>query len=222
MADNVDAGEALTERAVNDSTAPEPEGSIVADEGSRDGDMALADTAVDAEGDTEAPASPRRRFSRLAAAGALGLLMFLAASGLAGWLGYRVYLNHQQSQRDALYVAVARQGAINLTTIDFTRADADVQRILDSATGTFYDDFAQRSQPFIAAVKEAKSKSEGTVAEASIESEEAGHAQVLVAVTVKTSTGAGAQTAPPRSWRMRIGVEHNGNSAKVANVEFVA
>ena len=37
----------------------------------------------------------------------------------------------------------ARQGALNLTTISYTEADADVQRILDSATGTFLRRFSE-------------------------------------------------------------------------------
>ena len=55
----------------------------------------------------------------------------------------------RNSNSAKLFVQVARQGALNLTTIDCQSADADVQRILDSATGTFYDDFSKRSQPFI-------------------------------------------------------------------------
>lgn len=45
-------------------------------------------------------------------------------------------------------------------------------------------------------------------------------AQVLVAVTVKTSN-AGGQDQQPRAFRMRISVEKIGDEAKVSNVEFV-
>jgi Mce-associated membrane protein len=117
---------------------------------------------------------------------------------------------------------VGRQGALNLTTIDFQHADSDVQRILDSATGTFYDDFQKRAQPFVEVVKQAQSKSVGTIAEAGLEPQSitANGAQVLVAVTVKTSN-AGAPEQAPRAWRMRITVQKVGDDAKVANVEFV-
>ena len=46
-------------------------------------------------------------------------------------------------------------------------------------------------------------------------------AQVLVAVTVKTSN-AGAAEQEPRAWRMKITVQKVGDEAKVANVRFVA
>ncbi len=62
-------------------------------------------------------------------------------AGLAGWLGYRAYEKHEaQAQRD-LFVQIARQGAVNLTTINYTEVDADVQRIIDLSTGAFRDDF---------------------------------------------------------------------------------
>jgi Mce-associated membrane protein len=165
-----------------------------------------------------AAARARRSPTRLAAA--LGLIMCVALAGLVGWLGVQAYQSHQRDQQRALFVQIARQGAVNLTTIDYTHADADVQRILDSATGTFYDDFAKRSQPFIDVVKQAKSTSQGTVTESGLESTERDTAQVLVAVTVDTSN-AGAQEQQPRAWRMRISVQRLGDEAKVSNVEFV-
>jgi Mce-associated membrane protein len=70
-------------------------------------------------------------------------------------------------------------------------------------------------------VKQAKSTSVGTITEAGLESEESGHARVLVAVAVKTSN-AGAPEQDPRTWRMRITVQKDGDQAKVSNVEFVA
>jgi Mce-associated membrane protein len=91
---------------------------------------------------------------------------------------------------------------------------------LDSATGRFKDDFQQRSQPFIDVVKKAQSKSQGTITEAALESMTGDHAQVLVAVSVKTSA-AGAEEQHPRSWRMRISLQKTGTSAKVSDVQFV-
>ena len=110
--------------------------------------------------------------------------------------------------------------ALNLTTIDHHQVDGDVQRILDSATGTFYDDFQKRAQPFIDVVKQAQSKSVGTISEAGLESESDDEAQVLVAVTVKTSN-AGAPEQEPRAWRMRLSVQKVGEEAKISNVDFV-
>jgi Mce-associated membrane protein len=117
-------------------------------------------------------------------------------------------------------VQVARQTAVNLTTINYAEVDSDIKRILESATGSFYDDFQKRSQPFVDVVKQVQSKSEGTVAEAALLSEAKDQAQVLVAVAVKTTIAA-APEQEPRRWRMRISVQKTGDSAKVSNVEFV-
>ncbi|MCV7401187.1 mammalian cell entry protein [Mycobacterium fragae] len=150
----------------------------------------------------------------------LGIAILVALAGVGGWLGYRVHQDRAAQAQRNLYVQVARQAAVNLTTINYTEVETDIKRILDSATGTFHDDFQNRSQPFVDVVKKVQSKSEGTVAEAGVLSENGDHAQVLVAVSVKTSIAA-APEQEPRRWRLRISVEKAGDSAKISNVEFV-
>jgi Mce-associated membrane protein len=180
-----------------------------------------ADEADDDDrSDDEEPAEAKPPMSVVRLATIAGLVLVVALAALTGWLGFRAYESHKADQQRKLFVQVGRQGALNLTTIDWQHADADVQRILDSATGTFYDDFQKRSQPFIEVVKQAQSKSVGTIAEAGLESDSNNEAQVLVAVTVKTAN-AGAPEQQPRAWRMRITVEKVGDEAKVSNVEFV-
>jgi Mce-associated membrane protein len=155
---------------------------------------------------------------RLAAV--LGLMSVVVLTGTVGWLGMRAYQSHQAQVQRNFFLQTGRQAAVNLTTIDYNEAEADVQRILNSATGTFYDDFQRRSPAFVNVVQQARSKSAGTVTAAGIESEQGDHARVLVAVTVRSSNAAAADE-PPRAWRMRIDVQRVGESAKVSNVEFV-
>jgi Mce-associated membrane protein len=184
-------------------------------------DEASDEADVDDAADYDEEAAPAKaRMSHLRLATIVGLVLVVALAGLTGWLGFRTYQSHQADEQRKLFLQVGRQGALNLTTIDWQQADANVQRILDSATGTFYDDFQKRSQPFVEVVKQAQSKSVGTISEAGLESESDNGAQVLVAVTVKTSN-AGAPEQAPRSWRMRISVQKVGDEAKVSNVEFV-
>lgn len=161
----------------------------------------------------------RRRLSRVGTALVASAVIVAALAGLSGWLGYRAYQKHEAQARQNLYVATARQGAVNLTTINYTQVDADVQRILDLATGAFRDDFEQRAKPFEEVVKAAQSKSEGTVTDAGLESQRGDSAQVLVAVAVKSRTAGGEEA--PREWRMRIEVRSVGDDAKVSNVVFV-
>jgi Mce-associated membrane protein len=149
-----------------------------------------------------------------------GLMIVVILGGLTGWLGYRAHAAEEAAQQRQAFLQAGRQAAINLTTVDYAHVDADVARILDSATGTFYDDFRQRSQPFIDVVKKTQSTSVGTIAEAGLESVGGNEAQVLVAVQVKTSVG-GAPAEEKKGWRMRINVQKTGGGVKVSNVAFV-
>jgi Mce-associated membrane protein len=222
--------DAAPDGELSETTAAEPESGAIEETGDATDKVAeTAETAETSEADAaeddaaeddgdEEPAKPRLSHSMLATIA--GLVLVLALGGLTGWLGFRAYDSYKADEQRKLFLQVGRQGALNLTSIDFQQADADVQRILDSATGTFYDDFQERAQPFIQVVKQAQSKSVGTVSEAGLVSDSENEADVLVAVTVKTSN-AGAPEQEPRAWRMRISVQKVGDEAKVSNVEFV-
>jgi Mce-associated membrane protein len=191
------------------------------------GDVETSDSDSDPEGldaigedDDARPVQRRISMSPVRLATLVGLVAALALGGVVGWLGFRTYQLRQDQEQRELFVRVGRQGAVNLTTIDWQNVDHDIQRILDSATGPFYDDFLKRSQPFIDVVKKVQSKSVGTVTEAGLESVSRNEARVLVAVSVKTSN-LGAEDQPPRAWRMRIDVQKIGDGAKVSNVLFV-
>jgi Mce-associated membrane protein len=150
-----------------------------------------------------------------------GTVVALVLAALVGWLGFGAYHSHTAEQQRALFIQAGRQGALNLTTIDWQHPDSDVQRIVDSATGTFRDEFSERRQPFIEVVKKARSKSVGTITEAGLESQSGDEAQLMVAVSVKT-VSLGAAEQPPRGWRIRISVMKVGNEVKISNVRFVS
>jgi Mce-associated membrane protein len=169
---------------------------------------------------TTAETSSKTVMSTVRFATLIGLVTIVGLAGLAGWLGYRTHASRQAQDQRNLFLQVGRQGALNLTTIDWQHADTDIRRILDGATGTFYDDFAKRSQPFVDVIKQTKSTTVGTITEAGLESDGPRAAQVLVTVNVKTSNAV-ASEQDPRYWRMRISVQEVGDQAKVSNVEFV-
>ena len=207
MADDADAAGAQ----LGGSTALDESSSL---------DEANTAEAGGAQGDDESapPAEPRPQ--RLALSLTAAVLIVAAVGIVAGCLGFRSLQSHQRAQQREVLLQAARQGALNLTTISYTEVDADIKRILDSATGTFYEDLQKRSQPFTEVVKQARSKSQGTVTQAGLESVQGDSAQALVAVAVTTSN-AGAPDQQPRAWRMRISVQKVGDTAKVSNVEFV-
>jgi Mce-associated membrane protein len=207
--------------AEHDSAAAqaEPVAGESVDESAEDAEDFDAEEA-DATGQSTKNPLPQR-FSGTLTPVTVGLVIIVALAGLAGWLGYRVHQDREVQAQRNLYVQVARQTAINLTTIDYAEVDADIKRVLDSATGAFHDEFQNRSKPFVEVVKKVQSKSEGTIAEAGLLTYTKDQAQVLVAVAVKTSMAAAPPDQEPRRWRMRLTVDKTGDSAKVSNVEFV-
>lgn len=185
-----------------------------------DEESGIAKCGTDDRATDVAKTSARQMPSDTGALIALGFVIVAVLAGVAGWLGYSAYQDREAQAQRNLYVQVARQEAVNLTTINYTQVESDIKRILESATGTFLDDFQKRSQPFVDVIKKVQSKSEGTVAEAALTSKTDDEAQVLVAVSVKTSIAA-APEQEPRRWRLRITVQKTSDSAKVSNVEFV-
>jgi Mce-associated membrane protein len=195
-----------------DAVADDADDDVPAEDDVADGDVADEDVADEAQ--------PREPMSRVRLAMIAGLILVVAMGGLAGWSGYKFYESRQEQAQRQLFLQVGRQGATNLTSIDWEHSREDVQRVLDSATGPFYDQFQTRAQAFSEVVKQAKSKSVGTVNAAAIESASDDEAIVLVAVTVNSSN-AGAPEQQPRNWRMKLTVQKDGDQAKVSNVDFV-
>jgi Mce-associated membrane protein len=196
---------------------PEPDADVDADS-TEDSTEDLDDTADHAAAAPDSP--PRKHASSVRRAALFGLVVIVALSALVGRLGFRDHQSHQRQTEQGQFLQAARQGAVNLTTIDWHHADADVHRIMDGATGDFYNEFSNRAQPFIEVVKQAQSTSVGTVTDAGLESQTPDAAQALVAVSVTTSTPGAAQQ-DPRTWRMRIAVQKVDDQIKVSNVEFV-
>ena len=126
----------------------------------------------------------------------------------------------ERAQRAANFVAGARQGIINMTSLDFNRAKEDVQRVIDSSTGSFRDDFAQRAKDFTSVVEQSKVVTQGTVSSAALESMDEHSASVLILATSKITNAAGAKDEP-RIFRLRVTVTEDGGQYKMSKVDFV-
>lgn len=170
----------------------------------------------------ERPSWWRRRIagSPVQLALTVGLVAILALSVLCACLGHNAYQQHQQELDRNAFLAAGRQGALDLTSVDYTRVEADVQRVLAASTGAFLEDFQRRSPPFIQEVLRTKTKAVASVAEAGLESADSNHAKVLVAVKV-TSTRDGSPDQRVKGWRMRIFVVRADGDIKISNVEMI-
>jgi Mce-associated membrane protein len=178
------------------------------------GNAENADAAVDVAVMPAKRSAPPERIALLA-----GLIIGAVLAGLVGWLGARAYeADSIQAQRN-LFVQAARQCAVNLSTVDYEHADADAQRILDSATGKFYDNFSHRRQSYIEDAKRERSKLVGTVFETGLQSQTGDVGRVLVAVAVRSSDP-GQADQEPALWRMQITVQKTGNVGKISDVAW--
>jgi Mce-associated membrane protein len=174
-----------------------------------------------------APASRRERLRNSVGVPKLSTIAKVAAMLLiCGFIGISTYFVWQhddaedRQQKAAAFIAGAKQGVVNMTSLDFKKAKDDVQRVIDSSTGEFRDDFQQRAADFTKVVEQSKVVTEGTVNAAAVETMDGHSAQVLVSATSRVTNSAGAKDEP-RSWRLRVTVTEEDGQYKMSKVEFV-
>lgn len=197
-------------------------------------DTTVADAAADADadaddevpitqewlgGDSRGPIRTRVRPVRLAAATAT-LLVVAALLTATGWMAYQHHRTTRERHRTAEFEAAARQGVINMTSMDYRNAQSDFQRFLDSATGSLREDLQHQTNDFISTLQQAQVITEGTVTATAVESVTDDSAIVLVAAKETVQNTAGADQ-PPRSFRFSVTMARDGDRIKMEKVEFV-
>ncbi|HEX5253139.1 MAG TPA: hypothetical protein VFW69_04565 [Mycobacterium sp.] len=194
-------------------------------------DTVDASEAAEAEPDEEAtgdagsskPARSRRRLRLPSWSVAWKAAVIVLICAFVAASGYMVWQRHEtteRKQRAANFIAGARQGVINLTSMDFNKAKEDVQRVIDSSTGPFHDDFQARAKDFTTVVEQSKVVTQGTVNAAAVQTINGDFALVLVAATSHITNAAGAKDEP-RNWRLKVTVKDDGGQYKMSNVEFI-
>lgn len=183
------------------------------------------DTAPEppAEPAVESTEAPRRRRLRSAVSTATAVAAVVVICALLAGSGYMVWYHHNavaQRQRAAAFAAAARQGVINMLSMDFTKAKEDVQRVIDSSTGEFRDDFEKRAGDFTSVVEQSKVVTEGAVSATAVQSMTKDSAVVLVLGDERVTNAAGAKDEP-RAFRLRVSVARDGDQIKLSKVEFV-
>jgi Mce-associated membrane protein len=180
------------------------------------------ETAEDADSESK-PARSRRRLrlpSWSVAWKAAVIVLICAFVGASGYMMWQRHETVERNQRAANFIAGARQGVVNLTSMDFNKAKEDVQRVIDSSTGQFHDDFQARAKDFTTVVEQSKVVTQGTVNAAAVQSINGDAALVLVAATSHITNAAGAKDEP-RNWRLKVTVKNDGGQYKMSAVEFI-
>ncbi|WP_313673427.1 hypothetical protein [Mycolicibacterium sp.] len=186
----------------------------------------IDDALVRAEGSEAEPAdplpkaeAPARRWPQTVAVAVAALLtgVCLAVAGVMVWQHSQVVAQRAEEQR---FVDAARDGVTALLSMDHTRAQADVQRVLDLSTGPFHDDFQRTADDFVKTAVDSKAVTTGTINAAALDRQEGDRATVLVAATSEVTNANGAN-ADARPFRISVTVDREADSFKMSGVEFV-
>ncbi|WP_425005337.1 hypothetical protein [Mycolicibacterium sp. S3B2] len=186
------------------------------------------DSARDGRVDVEDEATPARRRRRLRLPrptwrGIVAALVILVTAALLALSGYMIW-EHREAERlrqlDAEYSAAARQSVVTLMSLNFNNAEEDVQRIIDNSTGQFKDDFESQAQDFVQVAQDSKVVTEVSVNATGVESMTEDTAVVLVAASSRVTNSGGANQEP-RTWRLSVHLQREGEQLKMSKVEFV-
>lgn len=168
----------------------------------------------------------KRTWSRLPRPGRKRIVAVLAALCTAALLAASGYMIHVQGhlqaeqRQQAEFVAAARQVVVTLMSIDFTNPQQSVQRIVDNSTDPFRAEFQSAADDFIKVAQDAKVTTKASANAAAVESITAESAVVLVSASSTVTNEAGAVEAP-RSWRLKVDMQREGDQIKMSKVEFV-
>lgn len=162
-------------------------------------------------------ASPARLIPALIAA--VATVALLSATGYMLWQHRTA---EQQRRQAAEYAASARQGVINLMSVDYNTAKDTVQRVVEGSTGKFRANFEESADDFVRALQEEKIVTKATVNDAAVESVTGNSAVILVSATSRREGPDSPKSQQqPRVWRVVVTMERDGDQMKLAGIEFV-
>ena len=179
-----------------------------------------ASEAEEASDDLSAPAGRRGSLVLKVVAMTLASLLTVALLGASGYIVWQHRKVVDEQRMNAEYAAAARQSVVTLMSLDFNKAKDDVQRIIDNSTGQFRDDFKNQADDFIKVTQDSKVITDVTVNATGVESMTDDSAVVLVSATSRVTNASGAKQEP-RSWRLSVNLQREGDQVKMSKVEFV-
>lgn len=184
---------------------------------------AIDDEEPEAPSAGRSPEQKRRRRAPGLRTVAATLVVIVSAGllGVTGWMVWEHRNVENQRHRSAEFAAAARQGVVNLMSLDYTHAQESVQRVIDDSTGKFKANFEDGSGDLIKALTDSKVATKVTVNESAVESMDKDTATVLVAATSqRIGPDAPKEDQQPRVWRVVVNLIREGDQLKMADVEF--
>jgi Mce-associated membrane protein len=203
-----------------------------ADDADPDAEETTKATAEDVDGvaepaadQVEEVATAGRRRLRLpglkAVAAGLVLLLIAGLLSVTGWMLFEHRKAAAERHRTAEYAAAARQGVVNLMSMDYTQAKESVQRVIDDSIGKFKNNFEDSSKDLIKALQDSKMVTKVTVNDTAVEAMDEETATVLIAATShREGPNAPKEDQQPRVWRVVLTLQRDGGQIKMSDVEF--
>ncbi|MDT5386682.1 MAG: Mce-associated rane protein [Mycobacterium sp.] len=149
----------------------------------------------------ETPAGARARRVLRKSIVVAGGILFVAALGLSGFLGWQLKQQHDTAAAGDAALAVARSYAVTLTSVDTKDIDQNFAQVLDGATGEFKDLYSQSATQLRQVLIDNKAVSHGTVVDAALKSTTKTKVEVLLFVDQSITN---AVNPEPRIDRNRV------------------
>ena len=163
----------------------------------------------------------RNSFTRRQATG-MSVLAVLAVLALTAAVvcGIRWNSTRLAEQSRAEVLATGRQAAVDLTTVHFSSAKADAQKVLGESSGNFAQLFTQNVDSYVGNVETAAVVSRPELVEAAVKSLDGDTAEVMAAVTI-TVTNKLSPNGERRDYRMLEWLERTGDRWLVSRLDFI-
>ncbi|MGQ0464580.1 MAG: hypothetical protein ACT4QG_04585 [Sporichthyaceae bacterium] len=152
--------------------------------------------------------NPRvRRPSPVVAVLSVALVLALV---FAGWMGLKVRSDNDREDARRAVVAAANGYAVDLTTYNHSRLEADFQKVLDNSTGTFRSEYTAASASLRELIAKFKATATGKVLDSAVVlSSDEDNAVVLLFVDQTVANSNSKEPRVDRS-RMKMGLEKQG------------
>lgn len=196
-------------------------------------DQAVADSDGDSDHDSDGDTEDVGRASKASKAGqgrssrrfrvvAVTAVVLVAAALAAAVTAVVLFVHGRmlESNREGA-LAAGRQAAVNLTSVNYNTADADVRRVLDSATGDFAALFEQNLDSYTGIVRDGRVVSTGDVAGIGVDRVDSSSAHVIAAVNSKVQNSQ-LPNGESRNYRMSMDMVLGEDGVwRVAKMEFI-
>jgi len=151
---------------------------------------------------------------------ALGVLLSLCLLSATGYFNWRHRQAADERIRTAEFSAAARQGVLDLMSLDYDEAERDVKRMIDGSTGQLRQQFSDTAPDLIKSLQGAKAITTVTVNAVAVTSMNDDSGEVLVAATTEGHHAAQQQPQAPRTWRIMVSLLRDGGQLKISKVDF--